>query len=177
MGQDCLRCLISQFIPLLQPSRRRKDLELENSDVLVSNESTVANTAQDVSIIRIRLSTRSTRVPVGLHVAVEGGNRTQRTSQKPVSGTKDIVEWDEEIVLPSDPSSPISLSVIASFELESTVEAEEVLREFEITVGELLDHKREFEIIRLSEPSDGLVEIEIKKIGTQEEGAFASNVS
>lgn len=39
------------------------------------------------------------RIPVGFYVAVESGEVTQRTSHKPALVGKDVIEWDDEIVL------------------------------------------------------------------------------
>lgn len=38
------------------------------------------------------------RIPVGFYVAVKSKNVTKRTSNRPVSVGKDVIEWDDEIV-------------------------------------------------------------------------------
>lgn len=42
---------------------------------------------------------RLRRIPVGFYVVVKTKNGMKRTSNKPPSAGKDIVEWDDEIVL------------------------------------------------------------------------------
>ena len=50
--------------------------------------------------IRVKdIAIRLKHIPVGFYVAVESENVTQRTSNKPASVSKDVVEWDDEIVL------------------------------------------------------------------------------
>ncbi|KAG1717587.1 CHAT domain-containing protein [Suillus occidentalis] len=77
---------------------------------------------QQVVITAIRavdLTLGLRRIPAGFHVAV--------------------VEWHERILLPCDPSSKVRVSVYASFELGPMLCHGELLRTFEISVGELLD--------------------------------------
>lgn len=45
------------------------------------------------------IAIRLRRIPVGFYVVVESDNVTQRTSNKPASVGKDVVEWDDEILL------------------------------------------------------------------------------
>ncbi|KAG1852138.1 hypothetical protein DFJ58DRAFT_746170 [Suillus subalutaceus] len=62
-----------------------------------------------------------------------------QTSNTPVHVDQAIVEWNERIPLPSEPSSKVRLGVYASFELDPMLGHGELLRTFEISVGELLD--------------------------------------
>ncbi|KAG1724870.1 CHAT domain-containing protein [Suillus lakei] len=61
------------------------------------------------------------------------------TSNKPVDVDQAVVEWNERIILPREPSSKVRVSVHASFELGPILSHGELLRTFEISVGELLD--------------------------------------
>ncbi|KAH0834618.1 hypothetical protein J3R83DRAFT_10105 [Lanmaoa asiatica] len=133
-------------LPYCIPKRGRSDeldLERYSSESTVGN--TVGNNAARVLITRIRatdVAIKLRRIPIGFYVAVKSENGTKRTSNKPVSVDKVVVEWEDEIVLPSDRSSRISLTVFASFELGPALGAGEDLGTFETTVGELLDHHR-----------------------------------
>lgn len=42
---------------------------------------------------------RLRRIPVGFYISVKTENGTKQTSTKPASVGKDMVEWDDEIVL------------------------------------------------------------------------------
>ena len=55
----------------------------------------MSGTGTRVNDVGIRLR----RIPVGFYVAVESGDVTQRTSNKPALVGRDVVEWDDEIVL------------------------------------------------------------------------------
>ncbi|KAG2751859.1 hypothetical protein P692DRAFT_20872093, partial [Suillus brevipes Sb2] len=79
------------------------------------------------------------RVPAGFHVALKADGAEFQTSNKPVHVDQTIVEWNEPILLPCEPSSIIRVSVYASFELGPMLCHGEVLRKFEISVRELLD--------------------------------------
>ncbi|KAG2751843.1 hypothetical protein P692DRAFT_201853098 [Suillus brevipes Sb2] len=79
------------------------------------------------------------RIPVSFHVAVQADGAEFRTSNKPVHVDQAILEWNECILLPCDPSSIIRVTVYASFELGPMLCQGEVLRTFEISVRELLD--------------------------------------
>ncbi|KAG0702340.1 TPR-like protein [Suillus ampliporus] len=91
------------------------------------------------SILATGLSLGLRRIPAGFYVTVQADGTEWRTSNKPVNVNQDVVEWDERILLPSEPSSNIRLSVHASFELGPMLGHGDLLRTFEITVGELLD--------------------------------------
>ncbi|KAG1718134.1 hypothetical protein EDB19DRAFT_1838547, partial [Suillus lakei] len=62
-----------------------------------------------------------------------------QTSNTHVHVDQSIVEWNERIPLPSESSSKVRLSVYASFELGPILGNGELLRTFEISIGELLD--------------------------------------
>ncbi|KAG1810761.1 CHAT domain-containing protein [Suillus variegatus] len=79
------------------------------------------------------------RIPAGFHVVVKADGAEYQTSNKSVNVDQTDVEWQERIVLPCDPSSEVWVSVYASFELGPMVCHGELLRTFEISVGELLD--------------------------------------
>ncbi|KAF8555652.1 hypothetical protein OG21DRAFT_832257 [Imleria badia] len=98
--------------------------EHDASDGLHLGE-TVGNKIERVSITRVRatdVAIRLRRIPVGFYVAVTTERGTRRTLNKPASVCKDVMEWDDEVVSPSDRSSRISLAVFASFELEPTLQ-------------------------------------------------------
>ena len=98
--------------------------EREGSDRLVlgedsdSSESIVGNKTECVLITRkfvprtsrrtltsgtdicaTGVASRLRRIPVGFYVVVKTENEIKRTSNKPASVGKDVVEWDDEIVL------------------------------------------------------------------------------
>ncbi|KAG1830006.1 CHAT domain-containing protein [Suillus variegatus] len=79
------------------------------------------------------------RIPAGFHAVVKADGAEYQTSNKSVNVDQAVVEWHERIVLPSDPSFKVRVSVYASFELGPMVCHGELLRTFEISVGELLD--------------------------------------
>ncbi|KAG2030511.1 hypothetical protein BDR03DRAFT_180902 [Suillus americanus] len=67
--------------------------------------------------------------------------------QQPVHVDQVVVEWTEPILLPCDPSSKVWVSVYASFELDPMLGRGEVLRTFEISIRELLDHSEKSHLI------------------------------
>ncbi|KAG1772218.1 hypothetical protein EV702DRAFT_1281460 [Suillus placidus] len=79
------------------------------------------------------------RIPTGFHVVVKADGAECPTSNKPVYVDQAVVEWNEPILLPCEASSTVRVSVYASFELGPMLCHGEVLRAFEISVGELLD--------------------------------------
>ncbi|KAG1729051.1 hypothetical protein EDD22DRAFT_974044 [Suillus occidentalis] len=79
------------------------------------------------------------RIPAGFHVVFEADGTEYQTSNKSVHVDQAIVEWHERILLPCEPSSKVWVSVYASFELGPMLCHGELLRTFEISVGELLD--------------------------------------
>ncbi|KAG1726151.1 CHAT domain-containing protein [Suillus lakei] len=79
------------------------------------------------------------RIPAGFHVVVKTDGGECQTSNKPVHVDQAVVEWNERIPLPCEPSSKVRVSVYASFELGPMLCHGEVLRTLEISVGELLD--------------------------------------
>ncbi|KAG2141110.1 CHAT domain-containing protein [Suillus clintonianus] len=79
------------------------------------------------------------RIPAGFHVIVKTHDIEFQTSNKPVHVDQAVVEWNEPILLPCEPSSLVRVSVYASFELSPVLGHGDVLRTFEISVGELLD--------------------------------------
>ncbi|KAG0706216.1 CHAT domain-containing protein [Suillus ampliporus] len=97
---------------------------------------------QRVAITTIRatdLTLGLRRLPAGFHVTVQADGAEWQTSNRPVHVGQDVIEWDERILLPSEPSSKIRVSVYASFELGPMLGHGDFLRTFEISVGELLD--------------------------------------
>ncbi|KAG2336891.1 hypothetical protein BDR05DRAFT_1005489 [Suillus weaverae] len=79
------------------------------------------------------------RIPAGFHVVLKTEGAEFQTSNKPVHVDQAVVEWNEFILLPCEPSSIVRVGVYASFELGPMLCRGEVLRTFEISVGELLD--------------------------------------
>ncbi|KIK39486.1 hypothetical protein CY34DRAFT_769165 [Suillus luteus UH-Slu-Lm8-n1] len=78
-------------------------------------------------------------IPAGFHVIVKADSAEFQTSNKPVHVDQAGVEWNEPILLPREPSSQVRVSVYASFESGPMLCHGELLRTFEISVGELLD--------------------------------------
>jgi len=168
--------------------------EREGSDRLVlgedsdSSESMAGNKTECVQITHIcatGIAPRLRRIPVGFYVVIKTENEIKRTSNKPASVSNDVVEWDDEIVLPSDRSSIQSFTIFASFELGPTLGDGEALCEFETTVVELLDDPHgQSELITFVEQSDGEVntllsfEAKIERLAyVRIEDAGTSNVS
>ncbi|KAG2156325.1 hypothetical protein DEU56DRAFT_766531 [Suillus clintonianus] len=79
------------------------------------------------------------RIPAGFHVVVKARGIEFQTSNKPVHVDQAVVEWNEPIVLQCEQSSLVRVSVYASFELGPMLGHGEVLRTFEMSMGELLD--------------------------------------
>ncbi|KAG2342069.1 hypothetical protein BDR05DRAFT_949327 [Suillus weaverae] len=79
------------------------------------------------------------RIPAGFHVVLKTECAEFQTSNKPVHVDQAVVEWNELILLPCELSSIVRVGVYASFELGPMLCHGEVLRTFEISVGELLD--------------------------------------
>ncbi|KAG1842269.1 hypothetical protein DFJ58DRAFT_732128 [Suillus subalutaceus] len=79
------------------------------------------------------------RIPAGFHVVVKADGTERQTSNRPVHVDQAVVEWNEPILLPCEPSSEVRVSVYASFELGPMLCHGEALRTLETSVGELLD--------------------------------------
>ncbi|KAG1778190.1 CHAT domain-containing protein [Suillus placidus] len=79
------------------------------------------------------------RIPAGFHVVVKADGAEYQTSNRSVHIDQAVVEWRERILLPCKPSSTVRVSVYASFELSPMLCHGDLLRTFEISVGELLD--------------------------------------
>ncbi|KAG1720704.1 CHAT domain-containing protein [Suillus lakei] len=77
-------------------------------------------------------------IPAGFHMVVKADGAKCQTSNKPVHVYQAIIEWNERILLPCEPSSKVRVNVYASFELGPMLCHGELLRTFEISVGELL---------------------------------------
>ncbi|KIK31629.1 hypothetical protein CY34DRAFT_32622, partial [Suillus luteus UH-Slu-Lm8-n1] len=73
------------------------------------------------------------------HVVFKADGAEYQTSNKSVRIDQAVVEWHERILLPCEPSSKVRVNVYASFELGPMLCHGELLRTFEISVGELLD--------------------------------------
>ncbi|KAG6379358.1 hypothetical protein JVT61DRAFT_11821 [Boletus reticuloceps] len=82
------------------------------------------------------------RMPVGFYVVVQFNGTKRRTENKTVRLHESMVEWDEKIQLPSEPTAKVRLSVCASFEFSPTLGTGEVLRTVEICVGDSVDNTR-----------------------------------
>ncbi|KAG1727986.1 CHAT domain-containing protein [Suillus lakei] len=97
---------------------------------------------QQVVITAIRatdLTLGLRRIPAGFHVVVKAGGAECQTSNKFVHVDQAVIEWNEHIFLPCESSSKVRVNVYASFELGPMLSHGELLRTFEISVGELLD--------------------------------------
>ncbi|KAG0693125.1 CHAT domain-containing protein [Suillus ampliporus] len=91
------------------------------------------------SILATDLSLGLRRVPAGFYVTVQADGTEWRTSNKPVHVDQVAVEWNERILVPSERSSKVRVSVYASFELGPMLGHGERLRTFDVSVGELRD--------------------------------------
>ncbi|KAG1803217.1 hypothetical protein EV424DRAFT_1582282 [Suillus variegatus] len=97
------------------------------------------------------------RIPAGFHVVVKNDGAECQTSNKSVNIDQAVVEWHECIVLPCDPSCKVRVSVYASFELGPMVCHGELLRTFEISVGELLERSEKSHPIIFQPKQDEVV--------------------
>ncbi|KAG1732626.1 CHAT domain-containing protein [Suillus paluster] len=90
------------------------------------------------SICATDLTLSLRRIPAGFHVTVQADGAECKTSNKVVLNPvfSAGIEKDSR---PSEPSSKVRVSVYASFELDPMLGPGELLRTFEISVGELLD--------------------------------------
>ncbi|KAF9219182.1 hypothetical protein BS17DRAFT_789952 [Gyrodon lividus] len=86
------------------------------------------------------LSASLRRLPAGFYVSMMIENKEYRTANKPASMEKGMTEWLDHIYLPSDQSSMIEVRIYASFELGPMLGRGELLREFSIGVGDLVEH-------------------------------------
>ncbi|KAG2117705.1 CHAT domain-containing protein [Suillus clintonianus] len=78
------------------------------------------------------------RIPAGFHVAVHADGADWQTSNKPAHLDQHVIEWNERILLPSEPSAKVRVRVYASFELDPMLDDGELLRAVETSVGDLL---------------------------------------
>ncbi|KAG2137427.1 uncharacterized protein EDB93DRAFT_1322481, partial [Suillus bovinus] len=78
-------------------------------------------------------------IPAGFYAVVKVDGAEYQTSNKPVNVDQAVVEWHERILLPRESPSKVRVSVYASFESSPMLCHGELLRTFEISVGELLD--------------------------------------
>ncbi|KIK33641.1 hypothetical protein CY34DRAFT_813494 [Suillus luteus UH-Slu-Lm8-n1] len=130
-----------------------KRLQSQKSDVNEDNEApshpeqprdpgeTHITGMQQVIIAAIRatdLTLGLRRIPAGFHVVVEADGAEFQTSNKSAHVDQAVVEWNEPILLPCEPSSIVRVSVYASFELSPMLGHGEVLRTFEFSIQELL---------------------------------------
>ncbi|KAG2151610.1 CHAT domain-containing protein [Suillus bovinus] len=87
---------------------------------------------------------------------VKADGAEYQTSSKPVNVDQAVVEWHERILLPCESSSKVRVSVYASFESSPMLCHGELLRTFEISVGELLDRSEKSRSI-IFQPKQGEV--------------------
>ncbi|KAG1785495.1 CHAT domain-containing protein [Suillus plorans] len=97
------------------------------------------------------------RIPAGFHAVVKAGGAEYQTSNKSVNIDQAVTEWDERILLPCEPCSKVRVSVYASFELGPMVCHGDLLRTFEISVGELLDRSEKSHPIILQPKQEEVV--------------------
>ncbi|KAG2150205.1 CHAT domain-containing protein [Suillus bovinus] len=79
------------------------------------------------------------RIPAGFHAVIKADDLEYQTSNISVNVDQAVVEWHERIPLPREPCSKVRVSLYASFELGPMLCHGELLRTFEISVGELMD--------------------------------------
>ncbi|KAG2133517.1 hypothetical protein BD769DRAFT_1774633 [Suillus cothurnatus] len=116
--------------------------ELSHPEQLQSPGETCITGVKQLVITAIRatdLTFGLRRIPAGFHVVVKTGSAEFETSNKHVHVDQTVVEWNELILLPCEPSSKVRVRVYASFESGPMLYHGEILRTFEITVQELLD--------------------------------------
>ncbi|KAG1748294.1 CHAT domain-containing protein [Suillus paluster] len=109
-------------------------------------DTNITSGIQHIAITAIRatdLTLGLRRIPAGFHVTVQADGVEWQTSNKSVHVDQTVVEWNEHILLPSEPSSKVRVRLYASFELGSMLDHGELLRTFEISVRELLDRSRQ----------------------------------
>ncbi|KAG2151641.1 CHAT domain-containing protein [Suillus bovinus] len=97
---------------------------------------------QQVVITSIRatdLALGLRRISAGFHVVIKDDGAEYQTSNKSAHVDRASVKWHERIILPCEPSSKVRVSVYAAFEMGAMLCHGELLRTFEISVGELLD--------------------------------------
>ncbi|KAG1805615.1 CHAT domain-containing protein [Suillus variegatus] len=115
---------------------------------------------QQVVITTIRatdLTLGLRRISAGFHAVVKADGAEYQTSNKSVHVDQAVLEWHERILLPCDLSSKVRVSVYASFELGPMVCHGELLRTFEISVGELLDRSERSRPIMLQPKQEDVV--------------------
>ncbi|KAG2151665.1 CHAT domain-containing protein [Suillus bovinus] len=96
------------------------------------------------------------RIPAGFHMVVKADGAEYQTSDKSAHVDQAVVEWHECILLPREPSSKVRVSVYATFELGPRLCHGDLLRTFEISVGELLDRSEKSHRI-IFQPKQGEV--------------------
>ncbi|KAG2151157.1 TPR-like protein [Suillus bovinus] len=114
---------------------------------------------QQVVITSIRatdLALGLRRIPAGFHVVIKVNGAEYWTSNKSAHVDEAVVEWHERILLSCESSSKARVSVYASFELGHMLCHGELLRTFEISVGELLDRSERSHPIKF-QPKQGEV--------------------
>ncbi|KAG1799585.1 TPR-like protein [Suillus variegatus] len=97
------------------------------------------------------------RIPAGFHVVVKADGAEYQTSNKYVHVDQAVVEWHERIILPCEPSSKVRVSMYASFELGPMVCHGELLRKFEISIGELLERSKESRSIIFQQKQEDII--------------------
>ncbi|KAF8549076.1 hypothetical protein OG21DRAFT_640744 [Imleria badia] len=140
-------CLSENYSLVSQPENSAVYLQGKSKDVLSQPEVSWSTRPSvdnfQVVITRIRaeeVAAGFRRMPVGFYVLVQFDGTKWRTENKPVYLHNDVVEWDDRIHLPSDPSAKVQLSLCASFEFSPMLGNGESLRTVEICVGDLLDY-------------------------------------
>ncbi|KAG1794293.1 CHAT domain-containing protein [Suillus variegatus] len=96
-------------------------------------------------------------IPAGFHAVVKTDGAEYQTSNQYVHVDQAVVEWHERITLPCDPSSKIRVSMYASFELGPMVCHGELLRTFEISIGELLDRSKKSRPIIFQQKQEDII--------------------
>ncbi|KAH0836404.1 hypothetical protein J3R83DRAFT_8004 [Lanmaoa asiatica] len=80
------------------------------------------------------------RIPIGFYVQFDfDGSTPRRTKIKPVPVCDSVIQWDDPIQMPSDPSVVLRVAIYASFEFSPVLGRGEPLRIVETSVGSLLN--------------------------------------
>ncbi|KAG6371184.1 hypothetical protein JVT61DRAFT_9806 [Boletus reticuloceps] len=101
----------------------------------------IAHDEVDIRAIDVVLGLR--RFPASFYTIIRHSGLEWRTENSRSSVQDDVVEWNEPLPIPSDPSATVCLEVYASFECQPMLGTGEQLRKLTVTVKQLLDRSKE----------------------------------
>ncbi|KAG1765238.1 hypothetical protein EDD22DRAFT_412302 [Suillus occidentalis] len=126
---------LENTLQALEERANHLDQAQDPSEIRIIGVQQFAITAIHASDLTLGLQ----RVPAGFYVTIKADSAEFQTSNTPAYVDQTIVQWNERILLPCEPSSKVRVRVYASFELGPMICHGELLRTFEISVRELLD--------------------------------------